>query len=138
VIELMTRCWIAKAAVKEVTLRSCYSGPAFQHSNGLSTFFPWFEEEDVLDAYEKLTFATKTNWAKFLRKYLETTRTDRRHQEGHSEQPLRIGPPANSLEPIVVSSSPPLRVCVSPRGSGLGTGSMKNPPDGFYRDKCGS
>jgi hypothetical protein len=138
VMELMMRCWVAKAAVKKVTLVFCYSGPAFQHSNGLSVFFPWFEEEDVLDAYGNLRFATVTHWAKFLRKYLETTRTERRNQKDHPEQPLRIGPAANSLETIVASSVPPLRSCINPKGLSSGSGSMKNPPDGFYRDKCGS
>jgi hypothetical protein len=74
-----------------------------------------------------------TGWARFLRKYLEATRRERRNEINHPLRDFtRFGPPVNT---VVASLVPPLRGCLSPRGSS-GTGSMKNPPDGFYQDKC--
>ena len=206
-IELIATCDKLNKVIKDnVVSLSCYSGPTFQHSNGLSIFFPWFEDKEALNAYEQLAFANKhaivmqegarkdqiknveqqlkakrltyrylegdrgvsifvgngdvdigefiefpeetwerrkdlgisnvltgTGWVSFLREYLKATRRDPREQAGEEFRPIR--PEVNT---IAAASLPPVRNCLSPKGLGLGTGSMKNPPDGFYRDKCGS
>jgi len=57
--ELIGKCGEVKEAIdRNTVLLSCHSGAAFQHSHGLSIYFPWFEEPKVLEAYEKLAFAT--------------------------------------------------------------------------------
>jgi hypothetical protein len=176
---------------------SCYSGPAFQHSHGLSVFFPWFEDKEALNGYGELAFANKhaivmqegatgeqirnvvekveekhliprrlegdrstsiivengeiessefkypgvsrvltgTGWAMFLRKYLDATRRERRNERVHNKKDvIRIDPPVSAT--LVAPIFLPFRSSVTPRGLGVGAGSMKNPPDGFYRDKC--
>jgi hypothetical protein len=52
-------------------LKSCYSGPAVQHSHGLSVYFPW---SNVMESYSDLEFAHDTNWGDFLQHYVEKTR----------------------------------------------------------------
>jgi Clostripain family len=119
---------------KRVVLKSCHSGPAFQHSHGLSVFFPWFEEREALDMYEKLGFASDTGWARFLRKYLQVTRRERRNQDAHmGEVPVRIDPPSIPVVPLL---SPVRTPGQNSRGLIFSVGGMKNPPDGFYRNKC--
>jgi hypothetical protein len=64
---------------RNVVLRSCYTGAAFQHSHGVSVFFPWSRitdakgTEDLLH-YGRLQFVKRTGWGEFLRVYLERTR----------------------------------------------------------------
>src|SRR5262249_24905521 len=64
----------------KVVLKSCYTGPAVQHSHGLSIYFPWSAEaiDNDLGKYKKLKFADPdvTGWADFLEKYLIKTRRD--------------------------------------------------------------
>jgi hypothetical protein len=55
-------------------LKSCYSGPIYQYSYGVSIYFPW---SNVEDDYGKLDFIGKklqTGWGKFLREYTSLTR----------------------------------------------------------------
>lgn len=56
-------------------LKSCYFGPAVQYSYGLSVYFPWAK---VIETYKELEFAKATNWEKFLVKYIDVTRRDKR------------------------------------------------------------
>jgi len=148
--ELCKACCAVMDAIEggsdRVILKSSYSGPDFQHSHGLSLFFPWSEEPGVMNLYENLGFAKDTvrlkgkdegtGWAKFLRRYLQATRRERRNQKDHlGETPLRAGPPVNPLVSILAPLVSSVRVeDISSRGSSFGGRSMKNPPDGFYRD----
>ena len=55
-----------------------WAGAAFQHSHGVSIFFPWnkikdWDGTDDLDRYSELAFTFGNNWDQFLRKYLEVT-----------------------------------------------------------------
>jgi hypothetical protein len=52
-------------------LKSCYTGPTFQYSYGVSLYFPWYE---LIPYYEDLDFAQATDWHKFLDKYIIETR----------------------------------------------------------------
>jgi hypothetical protein len=163
-------CGEVKGAIEEnrkhVVLKSCYSGPAFQHSHGLSVYFPWADSEflhvspeeeallgkckdqpspprdAILAKYRSLGFAKATGWDKFLEKYVEVTRRGRRHQEDNLDpttrnpkDPERIEPPnvtpAVGISPLLVRDVRPYN-----KGADLVPGSMKNPPDGFYQDKC--
>jgi hypothetical protein len=60
-------------------LRSCYSGPDFQHSHGVSIYFPWVE---VWQGYKEFEFATKTRWYEFLETYIARTRREPRVSPG--------------------------------------------------------
>ncbi len=64
------------AAPREgVILKSCYSGPAVQHSHGLSVYFPW---SNVIETYRDLEFARDTGWYEFLLHYVDVTRRRKR------------------------------------------------------------
>jgi len=125
-------------------LRSCYTGPAFQHSHGLSVYFPWSKSED-LDTYNRnlengahpklgLTFANETGWGVFLKQYVDETIRPVRPQRGED---LREGHfNSNPTNEIVETL---LLVRTSPTGSpkGLGAlGSMKNPPTKWRPSEC--
>ena len=145
-IDLTKKCEEVKKAIKDNVVKlSCYSGPLFQHSHGLSVFFPWFEEkavlenEGMLDVYKELAFAKDegTGWAAFLKKYLTTTRREQRNRKDHpNEKPVRIGPSVAASASVLVPSFSPVRTPNSCRGASVLAGSMKNPPDGFYREEC--
>jgi hypothetical protein len=123
-----------------VVLKSCYTGPAVQHSHGLSIYFPWSAEskDKELKEYKKLQFARETGWAGFLEKYLDETRRERRPQPGQGEgDVLHIDPPVTSI--VVPSFSPVRNTGVGGcRGLAFSAGGIKNPPKEFFRDKCGS
>src|SRR4030095_12114390 len=57
---------------------SDYYGPAFQHSNGLSIFFPWQAPiEKVMRNYQKYKFTGDLgadSWMSFLNDYFSTTK----------------------------------------------------------------
>jgi hypothetical protein len=76
--ELITEaCRKVKRAIEgkdALVLRSNYCGPAFQHSHGISIFFPWANITDAVgvsevDHYRGLDFAKQTYWDEFLVTY---------------------------------------------------------------------
>jgi hypothetical protein len=70
-------------------LKSCYSGPGFQYSNGVSIYFPW---ADVTPDYGNLGFARYSGWGRFLEVYTNETRRQPR-QPRHR---LSVGKQARS------------------------------------------
>ena len=92
--EIRNACYAVQQAIGTsiepgLVLLSCYSGSAFQHSNGVSVFFPWADLTDAagvsdLDHYSQLQFA-ETAWAGFLRVYLDKTRRRLRPGVGRLE-----------------------------------------------------
>ncbi len=63
----------------DLVVLSGYCGPEFQHSHGLSVFFPWARYTDAagvddFDHYRTLDFAWDTCWDEFLRAYTDATR----------------------------------------------------------------
>jgi Clostripain family len=58
-----------------VVRKSIYSGPAVQHSHGLSIYFPWSE---VSANYATFEFGRVTRWVEFLNKYCSVTRREMR------------------------------------------------------------
>ena len=130
-----------------VVLKSRYSGAAFQHSHGISVFFPWAESDffpitprkrknsSSRSRYTNLRFAGGlADWVEFLRKYLEETRRERRNQSKNLNirkdplPPLRFDAPNETVLFVRGTTSN------SSKTSDSETGSMKNPPDGFYQD----
>jgi len=78
-----------------LVLRSCYTGAAFQHSHGVSVFFPWSRIVDArgtedLAHYANLQFVKETGWGDFLEAYLD--RTQRRVRSGAEKE---VDPPAD-------------------------------------------
>jgi hypothetical protein len=64
--------------VHSLVVNSCYTGAAFQHSHGISVFFPWTDMKDAggtrdLAHYEKLKFAQYNEWKGFLEDYVKKT-----------------------------------------------------------------
>jgi hypothetical protein len=78
--EISRFCGETMKEIENVVEESCYVGPRFQHSYGLSVYFPW-AQSDYSDEYKNLKFAKSTNWHEFLETFLEKTRRVRRHQE---------------------------------------------------------
>jgi hypothetical protein len=86
--------WIACQKVKKtiegkdaLVLRSSYCGPAFQHSHGVSIFFPWANITDAVgvsevDHYRGLDFAVLTFWDEFLKTYHLKTQRELRDTSG--------------------------------------------------------
>jgi pentapeptide MXKDX repeat protein len=69
------RCREVKSFIStKFVLRSCYSGAAYQYSNGVSLYFPWSQ---VAKSYENLDFvknSTGSGWFAFLNTYVQLTR----------------------------------------------------------------
>jgi hypothetical protein len=112
-----------------------------QHPDELSEFESrgwagFFSEIAEIQNAGRVCEVEGTGWARFLRKYLQVTRRERRNQDAHmGEVPLRIDPPNTPVVPLLLSVRTP---GVNSRGLIFSAGNMKNPPDGFYRDKCES
>ena len=56
--------------------RQDYEGIEFQHSHGLSVYFPWSRSASVeldQEPYQQLAFGAESGWAEFLAAYLEST-----------------------------------------------------------------
>jgi len=89
-------CEQVKKTIKEaLVLSSNYTGPEFQHSHGVSVFFPWASITDAAGIsevahYKNLEFAKKTHWDEFLSAYHEATQREvRKDARGH-EHPSRL------------------------------------------------
>jgi hypothetical protein len=81
VIEPQTR---TKSDERFVRL-SGYAGPQFQHSHGISVFFPWANLTDAagiadVDHYQTLRFASATTWDEFLRLFVHITQRAKREE----------------------------------------------------------
>ncbi len=115
-----------KAKWKKIVPLSLYSGPMYQHSHGLSLYFPWSE---VAVDYGKLKFAIETEWDKFLKKYIE--RTCREIRDDDRQLKKRVKP--RTLEALsdgcfVNADGLPIY-----RSSGL-----ESVPDDSFNSICGS
>ena len=106
-------------------LKSCYCGGAYQHSHGLSIYFPWVEDKEALRKYQRLDFAKDTEWGNFLQCYVTLTRREARLGAGPVE---KFDP---GLTPSVV-----VRWMVDDKGPVVKGARMKNWCDEFYKDEC--
>lgn len=120
-------CMGVKDAIQAMA-KSRHYGDAFQHSHGLSLFFPWRESWEILEA-EKLKFAQDTCWVEFLKKYVDTTRREKRGEDraypGQYKEPdlkpvpssltgteegisaIKLNPPYTKLNPPYTKLNPP-------------------------------
>lgn len=136
-------CQAVVDSVEKATVLSCYCGAAFQHSHGLSIYFPWSRNPLDLTQYRKLAFATVTGWGRFLDEYLTCTQRARREKGMTRCRPKHYLRPANELVSIRTG---PTSARTSPTSARTGPTSariypleispMKNPPDGFCSDPC--
>ncbi len=133
-IKLIETSAEAKKAIRRVVQLSCYTGPAFQYSHGLSVYFPWIKSDD-LDAYENLIFAQESNWGKFLNKYVDKTRRPERTQHAGQKRIGHFNPNPNNE---IVETLLLVRAGTSGNPKGPSSiGSTKNPPTDWQRGKCG-
>jgi cysteine peptidase C11 family protein len=148
-------CKRTMTAIEKCVLKSCYSGPDFQHSHGLSIHFPWtggispryrglhFSTEREIDRKETATFfenrkkqeapEDEKSWIKFLEYYLEKTRRKNRNDANKLSAELqRIGVSvelAGLEDDARITSQYDKGECGRPAR-------IKNPPAGFYIDDC--
>ncbi len=118
------------AAVDKVITISCYSGVAFQHSHGLSIYFPWAKTDidKDLEHYRKLSFAKATEWDEFLEVYAKETQREVRGQaEG---KPLLTMTSRDDLEASIRVNPE------SGKGDRVKVARVKNPPTQFCKDDC--
>jgi Clostripain family len=110
--------------------RSCYSGPLYQYSRGLSIYFPWAEIDPdyyaVRFAFDYSAKPTRRSaWMEFLEQYVVTTRRPQRHGPaelfGDNNDPYsmrhgpgRHGPGRMGLPQVLSMRNPPLSVGLSP------------------------
>jgi hypothetical protein len=138
--EVGTACEETKKAIEKFVLISCFSGAAFQHSHGLSVYFPWakIDLDADLPAYKKLSFHKDTKWGDFLEAYGKKTQRELRgnsgksnHKAGKREQLFM--PPKDGGEENV-RTNPALEERTVDRRIVR----VKNPPDHFYKyeDDC--
>ncbi len=123
-------------------IHSCYSGAAFQYSNGVSIYLPWAadtcEVKDFppLKQYKNLAFHkghkdhTGTGWGTFIQTYLEKARRKVRYLTDENEKDLQYFAPTDETR-VGLRASPPY----SKGGSGRAV-KMKNPPVEFLREPC--
>jgi hypothetical protein len=72
-LTIIKQCIIVQKALEPVVLISGHTGAEFQHSTGLSIYFPW-TADDFSPEYKDLKFSTDTKWGEFLEEFLESTR----------------------------------------------------------------
>ena len=109
--------------VKRCVLKSCYSGAAYQHSHGLSIYFPWAQ---VSHEYKNLRFARKTGWYGFLKFYVDHSRRRARQGSGKLHHIFLAHDPGT-----IVRNNVPFN-----KMGELITPKVKNPPNEFYTDDC--
>ncbi|HEV2764553.1 MAG TPA: clostripain-related cysteine peptidase, partial [Pyrinomonadaceae bacterium] len=97
-------------------VKSCYSGPEFQYSYGVSIYFPW---DDVAPSYGSLDFAGSSGWGRFLQAYTKETRRGPRGVE--KEPKLGIMNLTNEVRKVGGRK-------VGGRGRENPIRSMRNPP----------
>ncbi len=117
-------------------LRSCYSGAAFQHSHGVSIYFPWaadtqkVEEFEELVEYKKLKFHDDTRWGDFITEYLEASRRPVRNDENRGKKDLLCFIPTDETRLGLRILEP------GSKGGSETAAKVKNPPVEFFGKTC--
>ncbi len=132
------------AAIEAAVLTAGTTGPEFQHSHGLSIYFPW-SFRDYIPEYRNLRFAKETGWRKFLEIYLGATRRMRRFQGGNLKDrnspadPRRIPDAQAELSGTKDVEAGTRKDVEAGTRKGLLAlldetcrSTMKNPPEGYY------
>jgi Clostripain family len=139
---------ITQALDAQVVLKSCYVGPAFQHSHGLSVYFPWslagLEAKNRIKDYKKLEFSRHTGWGRFVERYLKETQRKERDgrpatqviKRGVSRLPRETVPPGTVkfiTDSLFVTDN---QFITSDQFSASQVPSLKNSPDSYTVDEC--
>jgi hypothetical protein len=134
-------------------MKSSYTGGDFQHSHGVSVYFPWVKNELVLTVYGNLTFCQNTRWDKFIEAYVSLTKRAPRPGKGNERRSpndasmlnlnlidVQLVSPFNKLvSPINKLVSPinklvsPINKLISPLGGFQYFPQVKNPPTTYYQ-----
>jgi len=138
--KVVTKCKRVQRAVTEFIIRSCYSGPIFQYSYGVSVYFPWSQ---VVNSYTNLDFVKGSGrgrlhgWGRFLESYTENTRRDPRDLQ--KDPSLRKFSRGASVIRRLVRKTSDMKTS-DMKTSDMGGNdilSMRNPPVVFVPDDCG-
>jgi hypothetical protein len=136
-------CWEVMDKVKNVVKESCYSGAAFQHSHGLSIYFPWAKSDldRDLEHYRDLAFAKATKWDEFLEVYGIATQREVRDEDNKKKQgvePINMAPSheAGTAVRINVQAGERINVQAGERVERVVVAQVKNPQTRFYKDDC--
>ncbi len=155
---LSNACIEVQKIVENVVQHADYYGPAFQHSHGLSIFFPWKDSGALQEYCKGLSFAKDTKWGNFLKEYVKQTQRKMRGETRTTPDapldqsleevkitgatsplviPVLPDFPADSRQPPSTDKQPPSTDKQPPStDKGLGKqGTMKNPPRYFLRNK---
>ncbi len=95
---IRTACHDVQKVIEEkLIVNSCYSGSEFQHSHGVSLYFPWakVDLDRDLPNYKLLKFDQETQWSKFLEVYGEKTQREMR-----TDDPNKVGKPKKQFMPV--------------------------------------
>jgi len=124
---------------KEFVLKSCYSGATYQHSYGVSLYFPWAQ---IAPSYWNLDFVSNQKkhpgWGSFLQAYTEITRRIPRNWN-EAQRPtgnFSTTIPSNLDHRMIHDRMIHDRMIHDRMGSRIRIHSMRNPPDVFVPDKC--
>jgi hypothetical protein len=139
---IVTACRRIKKSIESFVLKSCYNGAAYQHSHGVSLYFPWSQ---VGNSYMNLDFVRSgvdgvmQGWGKFLEAYTAKTRRAPRGMEAselnRGSSNLMTGPPAIGQLVRKTSDMKTSDMKTSDMG-GSDIVSMRNPPVVFVPDEC--
>jgi hypothetical protein len=102
----------------EFVLKSCYSGPMYQYSNGVSIYFPWSKVEDNYSNLDFVKASEGRGWARFIKSATELTRREVRTVKTEA---------ADNLFEINRTTPPQFRIS-SGKGPDVPMHSMRNPP----------
>jgi len=154
--EIARQCRELKEFIKsEFVLISCYCGPAYQYSHGVSMYFPWAQ---VAPSYWNLDFVreSKNNgWGSFLQTYTRLTRrwprglpsdgtvlaADGKRKKLSMETPTTLNESVidhRIVNDRIVDDRMVTERMVDERlgSSGSRVHSMRNPPNMFLPDEC--
>src|SRR5262245_8843689 len=133
-------CQMIREMLGHVVKASLYQGPNFQHSHGLSVYFPAARVR-YNPTYNNLAFAQATGWSTFVKLYLDRTqRSVRREKDGDGPYAYEIQGtlPEVTLVPGSVRQPEKGSKRNPEKGSKMGPadadGYTKNGPEGWYRD----
>jgi hypothetical protein len=120
---------------REAVVLSGTTGADFQHSRGLSIYFPW-STAHYLPEYRNLAFAQHSRWADFLETYLQATTRMRRFQASHMKSgDIPEEPRGRPLAPRLAAElddGSHRDVDSGTRRGNACSSTMKNPPRGHY------
>jgi hypothetical protein len=139
----------------EFVLTSCYCGPAYQYSHGVSMYFPWSQVAPSYWNLDLIRQSKDNGWGSFLHTYTRLTRRWPRglpsdgtvgEIDGRMRQ-LSMASPTTLNESVIdhrivndriVNDRMVNNRIVNDRlnSSGIRVHSMRNPPDVFLPDAC--